>query len=131
MTWGMVFGAVLIIAATLVAASVIVQLFRMLVDYYVARRSKDLIAKLVEVEERCDLAERQYYYCLKTAAEYKKKYDKVLKLAAEQQIHTRPAPPQFSAEEIKRLVRLCHPDRHNNSEASVKMTQKLMNLRNS
>ena len=129
MTWGMVFGTILIIAATLVVGSVIVQLFRMLVDYYVARRAKDLIAKLVEVEKRCDLAEKQYYYCLNTAAEYRKKYERVLKLATEQQIHTRPAPPQFSAEEIKRLVRLCHPDRHNNSEASVKMTQKLMSLR--
>ena len=122
MTWGTVFGAVLIIAATFVVGSILVQLFRMLVDYYVARRAKDLIAKLIEVEKRCDLAEKQYYYCLNTAAEYKKKYDKVLKLAAQQQ--------KFSAEDIKRLVRLCHPDRHNNSEASVQMTQKLMNLRN-
>lgn len=36
---------------------------------------------------------------------------------------------QFTQEEIKALIRLCHPDRHNGSEASIKITQKLLKLR--
>lgn len=36
---------------------------------------------------------------------------------------------QFSREEIDRLVRLCHPDKHGQSKASVEMTQKLMSMR--
>ena len=39
------------------------------------------------------------------------------------------ASKQFSREEIDRLVRLCHPDKHGQSKASVEMTQKLMTMR--
>lgn len=36
---------------------------------------------------------------------------------------------QFSQEEIKRLIRLCHPDKHNGSEAAHSITQKLLEMR--
>ena len=32
-------------------------------------------------------------------------------------------------DDIKRLLQLCHPDRHRNSDLSVEMTQKLLQLR--
>ena len=36
---------------------------------------------------------------------------------------------QFNREEIDRLVRLCHPDKHGQSKAAVEMTQKLLSMR--
>lgn len=36
---------------------------------------------------------------------------------------------QFTQDEIKRLIRLCHPDRHNNSDIAKEITQKLLELR--
>jgi hypothetical protein len=36
---------------------------------------------------------------------------------------------QFTDQELKRLVQLCHPDKHGNSQLSVEMTQKLNRLR--
>ncbi|TNF65660.1 hypothetical protein FBF48_10335 [Streptococcus salivarius] len=36
---------------------------------------------------------------------------------------------QFSPEEIDRLIRLCHPDKHGNSESATVMTQKLLDIR--
>lgn len=135
MSWGAVFGAVLIIVATLVVSTVIVQLFRMLIDYHVARRSQELTRKLIEADASCKLAELRYSQALATAAEYRRKYMELLNSTnitidrLHRLLRANPA-PQFNADEIARLVRLCHPDRHNNSEASVKMTQKLMSLRN-
>jgi hypothetical protein len=38
--------------------------------------------------------------------------------------------PPFDADMLGRLIRLCHPDRHNNSEASNLATQYLLKLRN-
>lgn len=35
----------------------------------------------------------------------------------------------FTADEIDRLIRLCHPDKHNQSTASNEMTKKLLQLR--
>lgn len=34
-------------------------------------------------------------------------------------------------EMLKRIIMLCHPDKHNNSEASIKATQHLLDMRNS
>ena len=36
---------------------------------------------------------------------------------------------QFTNDEIKTLIRLCHPDRHANSLASTAMTKRLLELR--
>lgn len=36
----------------------------------------------------------------------------------------------FSEEEIKVLIRLCHPDKHQGRAAAVSMTQKLLRIRN-
>ncbi len=35
----------------------------------------------------------------------------------------------FNGSDIDSLIRLCHPDRHGGSEASTRMTQKLLALR--
>lgn len=37
--------------------------------------------------------------------------------------------PQFSPDEIEQLIRLCHPDKHNNSVAANSVTAKLMRMR--
>jgi ribosomal protein L40E len=47
----------------------------------------------------------------------------------------RPPPPKHNAsnelkEMLPLLIRLCHPDRHNNSESSTKVTQWLLKQRN-
>lgn len=39
------------------------------------------------------------------------------------------AQPQFTQDEIARMLRLCHPDKHGNSEAANDITRKLLNLR--
>lgn len=38
-------------------------------------------------------------------------------------------PDQFSQEEIRTLINLCHPDKHNGKESAVEITKKLLNLR--
>lgn len=45
------------------------------------------------------------------------------------QISGQPQVRQFSAEEINQLIRLCHPDKHNNSKSSTEITQKLLQMR--
>lgn len=37
--------------------------------------------------------------------------------------------PQFSQEEIRRLILLCHPDKHEGKQIAVEMTQKLLQLK--
>lgn len=40
------------------------------------------------------------------------------------------APPdQFTQDELRTLINLCHPDKHNGKETAVEMTQKLLALR--
>ena len=36
---------------------------------------------------------------------------------------------EFSQEEIKTLIQLCHPDKHAGKESAVRLTQKLLTLR--
>lgn len=38
-------------------------------------------------------------------------------------------PSQFSDEQLRRLLQLCHPDKHSGSKASLEATQMLNNLR--
>lgn len=38
-------------------------------------------------------------------------------------------PNQFDQDEIRSLIRLCHPDRHAGSASAVRITQKLLMLR--
>ena len=35
----------------------------------------------------------------------------------------------FSQDEIKTLIRLCHPDKHGNRQSAVRITQKLLSMR--
>jgi hypothetical protein len=37
---------------------------------------------------------------------------------------------QFSQDDIRRLIQLCHPDKHDSSKTAVEMTQKLLAMRN-
>lgn len=40
------------------------------------------------------------------------------------------APPNpFSQEDIRRLILLCHPDKHDGKQIAVEMTQKLLQLK--
>jgi hypothetical protein len=38
-------------------------------------------------------------------------------------------PPQFSKDEIKKLIALCHPDKHANSPISNEITARLLKMR--
>lgn len=38
-------------------------------------------------------------------------------------------PPQFTQEEIRILIQLCHPDKHNGKESAANITKKLLALR--
>lgn len=37
--------------------------------------------------------------------------------------------PQFSQEEIRKLINLCHPDKHDGKQMAIEMTQKLLQLK--
>lgn len=39
------------------------------------------------------------------------------------------APNPFSQEDIRRLISLCHPDKHDGKPMAVEMTQKLLSLK--
>jgi len=39
--------------------------------------------------------------------------------------------PQFNKDEIRALLQLVHPDKHDGKESAVRMTQKLLQLRDS
>lgn len=39
------------------------------------------------------------------------------------------APSPFSQEDIRRLIHLCHPDKHDGKPMAVEMTQKLLSLK--
>ncbi len=41
------------------------------------------------------------------------------------------ATPQFNAEEIRSLIQLVHPDKHDGKESAVRLTQKLLKLKGS
>lgn len=36
---------------------------------------------------------------------------------------------QFNPEDVNRLIRLCHPDKHNNSDVANEITKKLLKLK--
>jgi len=36
---------------------------------------------------------------------------------------------QFTRDDVDKLVRLCHPDRHGGKESAIEMTQKLLSMR--
>ncbi len=44
-------------------------------------------------------------------------------------LHAYKGGSQFSQEDIKALIRLCHPDKHNGSEAATRLTGKLLEMR--
>ncbi|GEM_PF-4402544 len=44
--------------------------------------------------------------------------------------HARIAPPQqFNADDVQRLIMLCHPDKHDGKAIATEMTQKLLRLK--
>lgn len=140
-----------IFLGALISAAVIYNLFRMLVDYYVAKKSRELIIELHNTMDKlrvatadANLQKNKYKDALNTAGRMHTELNKFRVRCQQLEFQLRNAhvanggytnnnpPPQkkqFSDEEINRLVRLCHPDRHGNSKASVEMTQKLMSMR--
>jgi hypothetical protein len=58
--------------------------------------------------------------------------DRVNKAGGEA-IFSRPAQskaaPQFTVDELRTLIQLCHPDKHDGKESAVRMTQKLNQMR--
>lgn len=42
-----------------------------------------------------------------------------------------PPAPQFTADDVQRLIMLCHPDKHDGKPIATEMTQKLLKLKES
>lgn len=43
---------------------------------------------------------------------------------------TRMQATKFTDAELKKLIRLCHPDKHGDSQSATEMTQRLLEMRN-
>lgn len=75
------------------------------------------------------LAEEYQYQHAKLLKEWNSLVRKINAKGGEAFLESDPKQSQFSKSEIETLVRLCHPDKHNNSQASNEITKKLLSLR--
>lgn len=90
--------------------------------------ARQLLARAIVAEQDAKLYEAQYFK-LKNATEdrLKETVEKILRdhgmLEGQKQI--------FSKEEVERLIRLCHPDRHEGIRqvAATEMTAKLLTIK--
>lgn len=81
--------------------------------------------KLWEAELRLKLMTDEAKKAISSAAYWKRIATKAVEAAGEAA-----APSgQLSADEIKRLIKLCHPDKHENSKEANELTAKLLSLR--
>lgn len=63
------------------------------------------------------------------ALQERNKLFRELQEARRAQLHTINAAPQFDDADLRRLLQLCHPDKHGNSDLSLAMTTKLNQAR--
>lgn len=61
--------------------------------------------------------------------DWNKLVDRINAKGGEAFLESDPKQSQFSQQEIDTLIRLCHPDKHNNSASSNEITKKLLSLR--
>lgn len=83
-----------------------------------------LSSKYEELSRKLSEADRLARLRFKICIEYSEQISALKYELAGKQSNT-----QFTPQELDRLIRLCHPDKHNNKQSSVEMTQKLLALR--
>lgn len=95
------------------------------------RVGERLAHKLDEAQITASVYKRKFYDVLD---EYNELIRRINKLGGESFLRTgeverdKPA-QQFTDEEIKVLISLCHPDRHGGKESATRMTTKLLQMR--
>ena len=90
--------------------------------------NKKLKAEIKELKSELDHYKYKFFNAVD---EYNELADKAnsqrREFAALMQANNHAAP--FSQKDIRSLIRLCHPDKHNNSEASTRLTTILVTMR--
>ena len=66
---------------------------------------------------------------IKERKDYLEKYADRVYNAYQELAKSKDVNSQFSAEEIKQMIRLCHPDKHANSATSTEITKKLLSFK--
>lgn len=61
--------------------------------------------------------------------QYNTLVDRINRLGGEEFLQSTPQETQFSPEELNKLLRLCHPDKHKGSAKATELTQKILKLR--
>lgn len=76
---------------------------------------------------------RQYedaiYEFRKLVKQWNELVDRINEKGGEEFLNSSPKSNQFTKQEIDSMIRLCHPDRHDNSRISNEITQKLLKMR--
>ncbi|TKW65207.1 MAG: J domain-containing protein [Paracoccus denitrificans] len=137
--WSIVLGAVIIAMAIKAAiktkrtasGSVLVQMQHEVLlqkDKQIAQLQHDLVEAVANLKaERIDrnaqvtkLNKLWVSYCV---------LETKLNTKEAEWLHAYKGASQFTQDEIKALIRLCHPDKHNGSEAATRLTGKLLEMR--
>ena len=114
--------------------------------FYDIKELHETIKANQEFQRRQHIANNESYLRLIEGIKYKSAYDELLEKFNEiinlinkkggqrfldEGILPEQAAPQFTKEEIKTLIQLCHPDKHGGKESAVEMTKKLNIIRDS
>lgn len=83
--------------------------------------------RFLRMQRLCEEYKRSRDRHMELESEYWDKYI-AYKLLYSEARKSQSTSSQFSQEELKRLVSLCHPDKHSNSKAANEMTAKLLEL---
>jgi hypothetical protein len=89
------------------------------------------------VERRAQLAERQAFHYFTESKRLRAKWDalvdRINALGGETFLKNARLPsgeaPQFTADDLQRLILLCHPDKHAGKPMATEMTQKLIRMK--
>jgi hypothetical protein len=94
-------------------------------------------SRFVEVEQRAQRFENQAYHyfteCKRIGAKWDALVDRINGLGGEAFLKRAripsETPAQFTADELQRLILLCHPDKHDGKPMATEMTQKLLKMK--
>lgn len=75
------------------------------------------------------VSKSKHLACVRDLQDTRRTLAKFVHIATYQQQLLQQCQPQFSPAEIETLIRLCHPDKHNNSVTSNVITTKLIGMR--
>jgi hypothetical protein len=94
-------------------------------------------SRFAEVERRAELFEAQAYHyskeCKRLRAKWDALVDRINELGGETFLKKARipsnVPTQFTADDLQRLILLCHPDKHDGKAMATEMTQKLLKMK--